>query len=464
MDRPQKQTSQSPLIQEVGKLLIPWDRRHHYRRGMDAAWKPIARNYGEMADRCVLCGKSPSWRCHVRPQEEGFCPDDNLVPLCERGSISKVIGKALTVWWRREPKDRTTPQWKKWNLIAFGSLLKELSIEEEVGCHKLLDDGFISVRTMTSVVPGRLHEEIRERALAVPMSKLDSNFGAATVRHFRLQQLKRRASSFNKGSEAWCREYCEFISTARRLSSPHRMTGALQAVQEVLPYVESNKAITDTTRSRFYYEYALTEMQRHPDPNIHYAIELLCKSITATDNPRQAATSELERIHAEMLVAQSASPILSDLEHRQDAALRAVSKDADKRWTVNQRLHRCQIRLKRGMNWQDTLTEVTSIRDARHELTLANGWTRFQAVHLACLEGMAYAQGRESEKALVALARATIVMSFGCRGKRPEGYKDIAMCAASVLDQRLGEESRRDEIRDLADRMIDGRSGVWCIA
>lgn len=463
MERLQKQTSQSPLIQELGRLLGPWDLRHRYRNRMNAAWKPIAKQYGEMAARCVLCGESPRWRCHVRPQEEGFCPDDNLVPLCERGAISKVISKALAVWWERELKDRTTPEWKEWNLITFRSLLRELSINAEVGCHKLLDDGFISVQTMTSVVLGRLHREVRERALDVSMSRLNSNFGAATIRHLRLRQLRKRAGSFEKGSEPWCLEYCEFISTARRLSSPRMMTYALRAVQEVLPHIETNNAITCTTRSRFYYEYALTEMQRHPDPNIHHAIDLLHKSVAATDDPRSAAMSELELIHAEMLAAKPGSLILLDLEARQKAALRVVSKDADKRWTVNQRLHRCQVLLKRGLDWQDILAEVTRIRDARHKLTLANGWTRFQAVHLASLEGMAYAQGGESEKALVALARATIVMSFGCRGKRPEGYKDIAMCAAFVLGQGPGEECRCSQVKDIADRMLDGRSGVWCI-
>ena len=464
MKRPQQQIGQSPLIRELGKLLAPWDLRHHYRGRMNAAWKPIAKQYGEMADRCVLCGKLPRWRCHIWPQEEGFCPDDNLVPLCERGAISKVICKALSEWWKREPEDRTTLKWKAWNLITFGNLLRELSIDAEVGCHKLLDDGFISVQTMTSIIPGRLHEEVRERALDVPMSKLDSNFGAATIRHIRLRQLQNRTSSFEKGSDAWCLEYCEIISTARRLSSPRIMTRALQAVQEVLPHVETNKAITGKTRSRFYYEYALTEMQRHPDPNIHHAIDLLRESIAATDDPRSAAMSELELIHAEMLAAQPESDIFPDLERRQRAALLPVSNDDDKRWPLNQQLHRCQVRLKRGLNWQDTLNELRSIRDARHKLTLANGWTRFQAVHLACLEGMAYAQGGESDQALFALARAAIIMSIGCRGKRPEGYKDIAMCAASILGQRPVEARRYYKVKSIADRMIDGRSGVWCIA
>ena len=466
MQQLQRQTSQSPLIQELSQLLAPWDRRHEYRRRMDAAWKPIAEKYGNMADRCVLCGESPRWRCHVRPQEEGFCPDGNLVPLCERGAISNVVAQALKVWWEREPKDRTTPEWSAWNNISFGSLLKELALDAKVGCHKLLDDGFISVQAMASAVPGRLHKEVREKALVVSMSKLDSNFGAATVRHIRLKQLQKRACSFEEGSDAWCLEYCELISTARRLSSPRMMGRALRTAQQVLRHVETNKAITGTTRCRFYYEYALTFMQRHPDPDFYLAIARLRESVKeAVSDPRSAAMSELELIHAEMLAARPRSQgPLPDWEARQDAALQALSNDADKRWTMNQRLHRCQIRLKQGLNWQDTLREVTSIRDARHELTLANGWTRFQAVHLASLEGMAYAQGGEIEKALNALARATIVMSFGCRGKRAEGYRDIAMCAAWALGQRRGEGRRCSQATSLADRMIDGRSGVWWIA
>lgn len=455
-----EQTSQSPDIRELARLLEPWDMRSRNRRRMDVAWRKVAARFGEKAANCIVCGGAPIWRCHVRPQEDGFGPEENLVPLCERGPISPAIGSVLEAWWAREPNQKSGTAWKEWNRMSFAQLVREK--EARISCHKLLDDGFISVQAIASCSTGNLHPEIRIKALDVPMTKLDSNFGATTLRHRRLQKLKVYASSLSVGSDEWCKAHCELISTARRLSSPRAMRAALEAVSVVESAVDS-AAITPRTRSWFYYEKGLTWMQRHPDPDIRQAIACLQRSIgVAGDATKSSAMSELELIHAEMLAAVSTSRSnFPDWEVRQDRALQVLSDEPDKRWTVNQRLHRAQIRLKKWQDPHGVLEELASIRDARYQMTLANGWTRFQAVHLASAEGLAYAQAEQYEEAMVALARATIVMSSGCRGKRPEGYRDIASCAAWVLKRMRGQKERARQVAALAARMVDGRSGVW---
>lgn len=97
-------------------------------------------------------------------------------------------------------------------------------------------------------------------------------------------------------------------------------------------------------------------------------------------------------------------------------------------------------------------------RTLRDDLTVATGWTQFQAVHLNTIEGAVLALEKDYENALRLLSRALIPMK--ARGKRPEGYLDVARCAAWVLT-KAGQKADARSLRAAIWNLHDGRSGFW---
>lgn len=455
-----KQTSQVPPILELAKLLQPWDRRVLHRNHMKPAWKEVVEKIGDRATVCMICGRDRVIKGHVLPQSDGFLPWKNLVPLCERRQISPYITKALEKWWSAEPGTKNLDDWKLWNQLTFGQLLG--GDEHDIGCHKLYDEGLISVHKMSNCEPTRSNPDLRHSALEVPMCKLDSTFSAGTSRHVRLKHLKKYASSFTEGSNEWCEAHCEYISTSRRLASKVVMNRALRVISKVNSHI-TNRSISPKVRSRFYYEEALTWMQRHPDPDKQKAIECLEKSIEAAeDEAKSSAMSTLELIRAEMIRSVSVTNAQRlKWEKRQREVLSVIEKEPNKRWDVNHRLHRVKIRIKAHYKPDVVLEEIESIRQARCHLTLVNGWTQFQGIHLLSLRGMVHAQLDHYEDALFDITSAIMTMKHGCIGKRVEGYKDIALCAAWALTHMKGQSHRAKKVAVIANKMVDGRSGIW---
>ncbi len=76
---------------------------------------------------------------------------------------------------------------------------------------------------------------------------------------------------------------------------------------------------------------------------------------------------------------------------------------------------------------------------------------------------MAQALLHNYHEALYDITSAINTMKGGCRGKRSEGYKDLALCAVWVLSHVPGEASRANKVFAFAQSMIDGRSGTWAV-
>ena len=126
-------------------------------------------------------------------------------------------------------------------------------------------------------------------------------------------------------------------------------------------------------------------------------------------------------------------------------------------------MHMAQLQIK-AQRLEDAKESIRRARRLRANLTANNGWTLFQAVHLNIIEGARYALEHDYDNALRLLARALIPMKQA-RGKRPEGYLDVARCAAWVLRKQAERDAAAAaKIGKVIENIHDGRSGFWPIS
>ncbi len=422
--------------------------------------------------RCALCGHNVPLApriaaAHIFPLEEGGQTEEsNLIPLCEGAlHISTAISKTLD-WLSKQVIPKA---------VSFGQgLTVALGKDPEViGCHKLLDYGLISrtaIRDVKNTRPKRRgYVEIRHAALNIPLDRLDTEFSPGTSRSRRITRLKRRVLQAFPSADERIVETCKLISAARRLVSPRYLSLAqkhCRHLQEFLRQHWSN--ISPANLSRFYYEHALLSMVQQPKPDLRQTIRSLEKSFRyARVGGEQSgwARSRLEWVHAQTFASskitarQYARLMKAQEECIQILAPKRGGGDPDKiRWMMNSLMHRAQLQVKAG-RINDARDSVQRARELRDHLNVATGWTQFQAVHLNAIEGAILAWTGEYERALRLLSRALIPMR-ATRGKRPEGYKDIAQSAAWVLKQ-MGRKEEARKVDYIARRMVDGRSGFW---
>ena len=95
----------------------------------------------------------------------------------------------------------------------------------------------------------------------------------------------------------------------------------------------------------------------------------------------------------------------------------------------------------------------------RAQRDLRNGRRQIQGIHWLTIDAIAAAHHAKPEEALRLSVRALALMR-AARGKRPEGYKDLAWCATWALG-RIGDKGRAATARRIATEMVDGRSGFW---
>ncbi len=439
------------------------------------------RRTARVADRCF--GPKTSWKCalcgrgkpqvprigtaHIVPLEEGGSTDqDNLIPLCE-GTVWVSTALALALDWHSQ---QTTPA----NLSFVDALGRSSRFtEDDLGCHKLFDSGLISRSTIREVRATRSgwgqYRRAREAALNLPLADLASEFNPTSARARGVERLSRQRLESETVPETWCRATCKLISAARRLADDAFLSLARNLVSQLVRLYRSRPpGISKSAWSLFFYENALVLMVQQPRPDLAGAILALKRSFTLAteaEDDRGYAMSRLEWVHANTFASNTMSArAYRGLAREQEDARRRLGYKGDpqtadeKRWVMNYLMHRAQLQIK-ARRTADARESLAQARNLREQLTVATGWTQFQAVHLNTIEGAILAFEEDYTNALRLLARALIPMK-SARGKRPEGYLDVARCAAWVLIKAGNQKGGRD-LRNAVRNLHDGRSGFW---
>jgi hypothetical protein len=451
-------------IRALAKVLASHD---HLPRERKLTARVAKKSFGPKDTwHCALCGRAKPevpdiGRAHIVALEEGGkTRDDNLIPLCEgERRVSTALGIALDWYSEHQANDS----------ISLAAGLARVGISEaQLGCHKLFDAGLISTANIRDVRShtGRWghYNNLRDQVFAGPISSLATEFNPTSARARGVRGLRHRLSQLETGSEEWFLSACKLISAARRLANPEFLSLALRYTTELDRFATGRaSSVSLAGLALFFYEKALVFMVQQPEPDLTAAIRALQRSCdcarTAKDN-RSFALSRLEWVHAKTFAAgpmtASAFQALTD---EQERAIALLGKTAgEPRWMFNHLIHKAQLQVKanRVSMTRDTVARARALRET---LTVSTGWAQFQAVHINSIEGAILALEGEYADALRLLARALIPMKAS-RGKRPEGYLDVARCAAWVLKRKgQGEEAR--ELEELAKHLRDGRSGFW---
>ncbi len=461
------------LVENIKFLAAFLERHDHLDRERRRTARVAERCFGPRPSwKCALCGRAKPevpriGRAHIVALEEGGSTDQaNLIPLCE-GTVwvSTALARALD-WYSQQ----TAP-----SKLSFVAALGRCSsiTEADMGCHKLFDSGLISRSTIREVHANRprwgAYRHIRDEALNVPLADLASEFNPTSARARGVQRLSRQRLDSHEISEDWCRTTCRLISAARRLADDVFLSLARNLLAELDRVHRSRPpSISTGTWSLFFYEKAMVLMVKQPRPDLAGAILALgrsCKLARQAKDDRGYAMSRLEWVHANTFASRTmTAQRYRGLVREQDEARRLLGykgepQTADeKRWAMNYLMHRAQLQIK-ARRTADARQSVAQARNLREQLTVATGWAQFQAVHLNTIEGAILALDGDYTNALRLLARALIPMK-SARGKRPEGYLDVARCAAWVLIQaRMLREGVR--LRAAVRNLHDGRSGFW---
>lgn len=463
------------LISELTELLLEWDWLETERCKTGHVAKTAFRGRADW--KCALCGARKNQprdviAAHILPlAEAGKTEKKNLIPLCHGGSISVAVGHALK-------KFSSTPsqmEAMKSKATSLGSALNaaESNAEQTIGCHQLLDSGLISRREIRQVRDALQnwgqHAGRRRQCFKTPLSQLDVEFNPGVGRNSLYSTAKNRLESACIQDKKWVANVGILMTLARRSFNrrifpvAERYGGILEAFLE---RTESQNA--DIRRDKAYYELALLVMIQLPQPNLTKAIQLLqqsCDEAKRLGDLKSWSMSRLEWVHARIFAADyMADEEYKELVREQDEAIRQLGlgegqSDAHiSRWFMNYLMHRTQLHLKAGKIEQASQSgrEAWSFRET---LNVTTGWRQFQAVHLNTIDGVIRAWQGEYEESLRFLARAARVMR-AARGKRPEGYKDVANCAAWVLAQ-MGKTAAAAKADRISREMVDGRSGFW---
>jgi len=456
------------LLRELSKLLEPFDDLMRERRKTEynakAAFGP-RHNW-----KCAICGRSmPAVpliaAAHITPlQECGSTTQENLIPLCEGiRRFCLTLASAL---------DLFSPQSDSGMLLR--TALTTLGMNaDELGCHKLLDGGLISrkqIRQLRTNTNGwGKHSGIREAVFDTPLCKLNSEYSPSSARIRTLARLKRTLKDSALSPADWFNRRREIISAARRLTSIRYLKMAKRHSNELEVYLTSRADVIPLkSQSQFLYEKALLFMIDDKEPNLQAAINALeksCDLATQGDDVLGWAMSRLEWVHASTWAATEITPEYFDqLMNHQNEAIQILIRHREPglllaiRWQLNSLVHRAELEVKAG-RMDAALATIKCAKELRDKLTVTEGWAEFQAVHLNTTEAAACALKSDFGRSLKLLSRGLVLMQAGV-GKRPEGYKDIANCAAWVFEQR-GNSELAGSVRSIADRMVDGRSGLW---
>jgi len=473
--------SDSVLIQELADILRNYDDLPSERNETN---RIAERYYGPREKwRCVVCSRSTAGgvrrieASHITPLlEGGKTTPENLILLCVGTvHISTALRKVLdrfSSWVGKAKVRHKSPSFAK-ALNKFGEDTKS------VGCHHLLDYGFFTRNMVRNVPrkPGSLENlrQLRSNALRIPLDRLDTDFSPAAARSRRINRLKREVKRLygltgrNSKFDQWFQKSCELISAARRPASEEYLKIAQDQCHELQRFLHEHiDSISPSLLSWFYYEQALVcAVQQTPDINA-----AICALAESMDYARKAhdeqrwAMSGIEKVHMSILAENAlTTQRYQELLEEQERYLQTIlSKDPEgkapntMRWKMNAMMHRARLQIKANRIDQAALS-LMEARAFRDNLNVSTGWTEHQAIYLNSIEGMIAARRGDYEHSLRLLSRALIPM-HPKKGKRPETFKDIALCAAWVLRQ-MGRIKDADRVADIAERTIDGRSGVW---
>ncbi len=445
-------------IRRISALLAPFDRKGEERRRTDAV---AVRAFGPRPGwRCAICGQRKHGSlfvaaAHIMPLAEGGTTNEaNVITLCDAKAIlPTVIGDLLSTL----PRDESIS-------LAEALRRRRVSARELAPCHKLFDAGFIRTSSIRSLRESWRDKkrwpdatQLRDDALSAPLAKLNSDYNPARDRHTALRRLQHEVHQ--PGSIEWFKAQCRVISAARRLASS-RAFGVAVRVRDALEVFISGRTKTWSdagVESWFHYESALVWMQDWDNPSLLRAIEMLRESyelVQGAEAPKSWAMSRLEYLHACMLNdANLDRSYLQQFCEQQNECVEVLP-----RWRINALIHRAQCALKcRVLDEAACLLE--ELVTERDKLTVADGWTQFQRMHILCLRAVLLAHVGDVKSSVSTAAR--VFRSFRvARGKRPEGFLDVAQAARYALAQS-GEHKRANELGALIADMKDARSGGW---
>lgn len=444
--------------------------------------------------KCWICGRKKDdgksvryiAAAHIRPIEEGgTTTSTNLIPLCEgEMALSTTLEQVLN-WCAAKNEDS-----RKKKSLAEALKSARICNINNLGCHQFFDFGLISrakirhVRRLGSQESGS-HHAVRQEALNTPLEFLATDYSPANARQKSVSRLKSKISKLERARRKnipnWFEINRQLISASRRLSAKKFLQIATKIGNALEKFLNSDDrgVINKRERSAFFYEKAFICMISDP-PDLRkalYYLKLSCAEVENSDNPKYQKSEVMSRsewVHATTFFASEISDDLyKELIDVQNQCLDNINKlngEDVGRWKMNIDMHRVQLQLK-AKKISDARACFTAIINERDKRDVTNGWTPFQGVHMNIIDGVLLAHeavefDKDSENfrdrlrsSLRRLARAAATMA-AARGKRPEGYKDLAECAAWVLKQ-IGDEERHAVIDSIAKNIMDGRSGIW---
>ncbi len=428
--------------------------------------------FGPRAARiCAVCGRStPQVEkiafAHIVPLEEGGTTSaDNLIPLCE-GTVLLSTTLARVLDWQSRLADPCP--------ITFGeALLSALDIRPEaIGCHKLFDSCLMTRRAIRNVRERRGEwggfSQLRGTVFEYPLTNLGAEYSPTSARRRTVRRIMSGLAAFDSSDDAWYEQVCKLISASRRTSAQSVFHIAQYYCKKLDKLLQQGDRSSAKIRARVYYEKALVSMAQQPDPDLRGAVRHLERSCWYAKKANHLAgwaMSRLEWVHAKTFSSPSIDTrTYQRMLAQQDLALAVLTgggkvKGPDEiRWVMNALEHRAQLQVK-ARRIDDAAESLGRARDYRDNLTVVAGWTKYQAIHMNTIHGAIAALQGHYDDALRLLSRALIPMRVS-RGKRPEGYLDVARCAAWTLGQ-LGRSADTRRVRHVAREMRDGRSGFW---
>lgn len=433
---------------------------------------------------CALCGRTSKERKlhihHIFPLEEGGQTDDegnNLIILCDSPTSSSYVNVALNWYYNRKKR-------KKKKSINLSQLLadKLLKNPEDIGCHYLAQNGFISINKVRFVKNNRdlwgKFKNIRSEALGIHLEILEKEFYRVSGRRKKFNssrdKMKEKLNAKKGANKPFSEEFeielfekrFNLVKQARRLTQRKDLQFAQKHCQSLQDYLIKNlKLIPPAIISEFYYEKALLHMIQHPTPDLDSAglsLKKSCEYALLANDKYKWAKSSSELLHVNIF---NTTPLTEthyqEYSNQLNECLVIIKSknETNKRNIINILCFQAQLQVKAGKipEATKTLSEAFNYRD---DLDISSGWTKFQATHLNSIKGALFAWKPDYYiNSLESLSRALIAMKKA-RAKRPEGYKDIALCAFWVLS-KMGKNQESKEVHDIARLMVDGRSGFW---
>lgn len=424
---------------------------------------------------CAVCGARATRHLsvravHARSLREGR-PTGSMhmgpLALCSGISLAFAFSKAFDTLVQGTPL-----------VNALRSVYPD--IEGQLGCCELVFGGLIAKSEILKIWDNPSHwgqaTVLRENALRTPLTAWVIDYEPAKTRNRQLRKFKiDLGQKYSRdpsliGTDNWVLDYSQAISLARRSSNAAHFEWAQMTAKRLQKWLDhEGNILSIKTGDRGYYELALMQMVDHHSPNLTKATRLLrrsCSEAKKVNNRAGWAMSALEWVHARTLSA----TVVSASQYRRLVAIQdecqeilgAISGKGGvgsiMRWQVNRLIHRARLQLKAGRigEAEASSSDAWALRD---QLTVETGWRSFQLVHLATVDGIVNAHRGRYAESLECLADSIKYMTSP-HAKRPEGFRDIAQCAAWVLDKLLlKDEAVR--VRQICEKMVDGRSGVW---